>query len=94
MLQLLVRRLSNSALIGGPVDSSISDRFSEDIEAETNSYFHKLFSGHLSIDAVVQMLAQFHDSQEKRYGSCCTFKQITFFCLFGEGGLGLRRELG
>lgn len=48
-------------------DSSISDGGgSDDIEAEANIYFHQMFSGQLSNDATVQMLARFKESTEKR----------------------------
>lgn len=51
---------------GGATDSSTSDGYSDDIEAEANSYFHQMFSGQLTIDAMVQMLARFKESSVKR----------------------------
>lgn len=38
-----------------------------DIEAESNSYFHKLFNGELTVDAIVQILARFKESSVERY---------------------------
>lgn len=57
---------ANSRLksVGG-ADSSTSDG-SDDIEAEANIYFHQMFSGQLTNDATVQMLARFKESTEKR----------------------------
>lgn len=52
---------------GGTTDSSTSDGYADDIEAETNSYFHQMFSDPLSINAMVQMLARFKESSVKRY---------------------------
>lgn len=51
--------------VGGS-DSSTSDGYADDIEAEANSYFHKIFSGQLTIDAMIQMLARFKESSDKR----------------------------
>ena len=44
-----------------------SEGSSDDIEAEANAYFHQMFSEQLTIDAMVQMLARFKESSEKRY---------------------------
>lgn len=52
---------------GGTTDSSTSDGYAEDIEAEANSYFHQMFSEQLHINAMVQMLARFKESSVKRY---------------------------
>ncbi|CAK7347840.1 unnamed protein product [Dovyalis caffra] len=51
---------------GSSADSSTPDGFSDDVEAEANSYFHQMFSGQLTIDAMVQMLARFKESSVKR----------------------------
>ncbi|KAI3844272.1 hypothetical protein MKW92_023019 [Papaver armeniacum] len=52
---------------GGAANSSSSDGgYPDDIEAESNSYFQQMFSGQLSIDAMVQMLARYKESPEKR----------------------------
>lgn len=63
----------------GGADTSISDGGGSDaIEAEANVYFHQMFSGQLSNDATVQMLARFKESTEKRSvlqkSSCNIFK--------------------
>ncbi|CAN4111809.1 unnamed protein product [Withania somnifera] len=70
---------ANSRLksVGG-ADSSTSDGGgSDDIEAEANIYFHQMFSGQLSNDATVQMLARFKESSEKR-------EQAIFDCMIGN----------
>lgn len=51
---------------GGPTDSSTPDGFSDDVESEANSYFHQMFSGNLTVDAMVHMLARFKESTVKR----------------------------
>ena len=51
---------------GGTADAS-TDVYADDIEAEANSYFHQMFSGNLTIDAMVQMLARFKESSVTRY---------------------------
>ncbi|XP_068669588.1 uncharacterized protein [Aristolochia californica] len=61
----------------GTADSTTSDGFPDDVEAEANSYFHQMFSGQLSIDAMVQMLSRFQDSPEKR-------EQAIFECIIGN----------
>lgn len=70
---------ANSRLksVGG-ADSSTSDGGGSDaIEAEANVYFHQMFSGQLSNDATVQMLARFKESTEKR-------EQAIFECMIGN----------
>ena len=58
----------------GATGSSISDRYAEDIEAESNSYFLQMYSCQLTVDAIVLKLSQFKESSEKRcdvfYGFC------------------------
>ena len=51
----------------GVIDSSSSNTYSEDIEAEANSYFQRMFSEQQSIEEMVQMLARFKESSVKRY---------------------------
>ncbi|XP_026438629.1 CCR4-NOT transcription complex subunit 1-like [Papaver somniferum] len=52
---------------GEVADSSSPDGvYSDDVEGEANSYFHQMFSGQLSTDAMVQMLARFKESPDKR----------------------------
>ncbi|KAL9348540.1 hypothetical protein Peur_059906 [Populus x canadensis] len=62
---------------GSSADSSTPDGFSDDVEAEANSYFHQMFSGQLTIDAMVQMLARFKESSVKR-------EQLIFECMIGN----------
>ncbi|KAF5731634.1 Ccr4-not transcription complex putative isoform 1 [Tripterygium wilfordii] len=62
---------------GGAADSSVSDGYADDIEAEANSYFHQMFSGQLRIDAMVQMLARFKESSIKR-------EQSIFECMIAN----------
>lgn len=38
-----------------------------DIEAESNSYFQKLFNGEITIDAIIQTLTRFKESSIERY---------------------------
>nr|CAD1832719.1 unnamed protein product [Ananas comosus var. bracteatus] len=47
-------------------DVATPDGSSDDIEVEANNYFHQMFSGQLSIEAIVQMLARFKESSNKR----------------------------
>ncbi|XP_020095725.1 CCR4-NOT transcription complex subunit 1 isoform X2 [Ananas comosus] len=47
-------------------DVATPDGSSDDIEVEANNYFHQMFSGQLSIEAIVQMLARFKESSDKR----------------------------
>lgn len=56
-------RINNN---GGP-DSSTSEVYADDIETEANSYFHKIFSGQLTVDAMIQMLTQFKESPDQRF---------------------------
>ncbi|PWA81215.1 transcription regulator [Artemisia annua] len=50
---------------GGP-DSSTTEVYADDIEKEANSYFQQMFSGQLTVDEMIQMLAGFKESSEKR----------------------------
>ncbi|KAG5626589.1 hypothetical protein H5410_011807, partial [Solanum commersonii] len=50
----------------GSADLSSSDYYSEDIEAEANLYFHQLFSGQVTNDTMIRMLAHLKASTEKR----------------------------
>ncbi|XP_020232404.1 CCR4-NOT transcription complex subunit 1 isoform X1 [Cajanus cajan] len=54
---------------GGTADSSTSDGYSEDVEAEANTLFHQMFSDQLTINAMVQMLARFKESSLTRENS-------------------------
>ncbi|KAJ0962000.1 hypothetical protein J5N97_029828 [Dioscorea zingiberensis] len=55
-------------------DSAKPDGNSDVIEALANSYFHQMFSGELSVDAMIQMLTRFKESPEKR-------EQLIFECI-------------
>ncbi|RZR93890.1 hypothetical protein BHM03_00022471 [Ensete ventricosum] len=52
----------NAATVGATVSEGISN----DTESEANTYFHQMFSGQLSIEAMVQMLARYKESSDKR----------------------------
>ncbi|KAG0490342.1 hypothetical protein HPP92_007205 [Vanilla planifolia] len=43
-----------------------SDGSTDEIEAEANAYFQQMFAGELTIDDMVQMLARFKESSERR----------------------------
>ncbi|KAG5626748.1 hypothetical protein H5410_011966 [Solanum commersonii] len=58
----------------GSADLSSSDYYSEDIEAEANLYFHQLFSGQVTNDTMIRMLAHLKASTEKR-------EQAIFRCM-------------
>uniref|UniRef100_A0A452YUE7 CCR4-NOT transcription complex subunit 1 n=1 Tax=Aegilops tauschii subsp. strangulata TaxID=200361 RepID=A0A452YUE7_AEGTS len=47
-------------------DIPTSEGGSDDIEAQANIYFHQMFSEQISIDAMIQMLARFKESTNKR----------------------------
>lgn len=47
-------------------DSTTPDECSDDIEAEANTYFRELFSGRMTADAMVEMLARFQESSKRR----------------------------
>ncbi|KAJ9558076.1 hypothetical protein OSB04_012690 [Centaurea solstitialis] len=79
MERLHLKSTSNSSRMknnGGP-DSSTSEVYADDIETEANSYFQQMFSGVLTIDAMVQMLARFKESSEKR-------EQSIFECMIAN----------
>jgi CCR4-NOT transcription complex subunit 1 len=40
---------------------------SDDVEVEANAYFQQMFSGQISVDAMIQMLSRFKESLDKRY---------------------------
>ncbi|KAH0733234.1 hypothetical protein KY289_004422 [Solanum tuberosum] len=58
----------------GSADLSSSDYYSDDIEAEANLYFHQLFSGQVTNDTMIRMLAHLKESTEKR-------EQAIFRCM-------------
>lgn len=57
---------ANSRMKSAGGSDSIADSYADDIETEANSYFQQMFSGQLSIDAMIQMLTHFKESSEKR----------------------------
>lgn len=67
---------------GAGADSSASDGYADDIESEANSYFHQMFSGQLTIDAMIQMLARFKESPEKRFSKFVVFAILIFSSIF------------
>ncbi|WZZ19713.1 hypothetical protein YC2023_112802 [Brassica napus] len=81
----------NSKLQNGEAkDSSASNAYGEDVEAEANAYFHQMFSGQLSVDAMVQMLSLYKDSlvqREKSIFDCMIanlFEEYRFFPKYPE----------
>ncbi|GFZ15188.1 transcription regulator [Actinidia rufa] len=58
----------------GNSDSTKPSGYSDDIEAEANSYFCQLFSGQLTTDSLIQMLTHFRESSERR-------EQLIFECM-------------
>ncbi|XP_058205092.1 uncharacterized protein LOC131319013 isoform X2 [Rhododendron vialii] len=66
-------------------DSTTPDECSDDIEEKANTYFRELFSGQMTSDAMVEMLARFRESSERReqliferviqklFEECCLF---------------------
>ncbi|KAM1157156.1 hypothetical protein FF1_027788 [Malus domestica] len=80
-----------------PTEST--DGYADDIEAEANSYFHQMFSGQLTIDSMVQMLARFKESSIKREQSifeCMIanlFEEYRFFPKYPERQLKIAAVL-
>ncbi|KAL0397728.1 UNVERIFIED_CONTAM: CCR4-NOT transcription complex subunit [Sesamum calycinum] len=68
---------ANSRIKNGGSSDSTSDNYADDIEAESNAYFHQMFSGQLSIDAMIQMLTRFKEASDKR-------EQSIFECMIGN----------
>ncbi|KFK42579.1 hypothetical protein AALP_AA1G013800 [Arabis alpina] len=82
---------SSSKLQNGEAkDSSASNAYGDDVEAEANAYFHQMFSGQLSVDAMVQMLSRYKDSlvqREKLIFECMIanlFEEYRFFPKYPE----------
>ncbi|KAD3069237.1 hypothetical protein R6Q59_016720 [Mikania micrantha] len=61
----------------GGSDSSMPEVYADDIETEANSYFHQMFSAQLTVDAMIQMLARFKESPERR-------EQSIFECMIAN----------
>ena len=47
-------------------DIPTSEGGSDDVEVEANAYFQQMFSGQISVDAMIQMLTRFKESLDKR----------------------------
>ncbi|CAN0841218.1 CCR4-NOT transcription complex subunit 1, partial [Linum grandiflorum] len=75
MESLLATNLDSNPRLqnGASADTSPPDCYSEDVEAEANSYFKQMFSGQLTIDEMVQMLARFKESSLARYSVLLPF---------------------
>lgn len=58
---------ANSRMESAGGSDVAADSYADDIETEANSYFHQMFSGHLSIDDMIQILTRFKESLDKRY---------------------------
>ncbi|KAF3440045.1 hypothetical protein FNV43_RR18323 [Rhamnella rubrinervis] len=90
---------SNPRLQNGGMTDSPTDGYADDIEAEANSYFHQMFSGQLTIDAMVQMLARFKESSVDREQSifdCMIanlFEEYRFFPKYPERQLKIAAVL-
>ncbi|VVA30197.1 PREDICTED: CCR4-NOT mRNAion complex [Prunus dulcis] len=90
---------SNPRLQNGGTTESSTDGYADDIEAEANSYFHQMFSGQLTIDSMVQMLARFKESSVKREQSifeCMIanlFEEYRFFPKYPERQLKIAAVL-
>ncbi|KAK4802906.1 hypothetical protein SAY86_001109 [Trapa natans] len=84
---------------GGTTDSSTSEEYPEDVEAEANFYFQQMFSGQLSVESMVQTLAQFKESSVKREKSICDcmignlFEEYRFFHKYPERQLKIAAVL-
>lgn len=88
---------SNRGDVGRDMPSS--DGGSEDIEAQANIYFQQMFAGQISIDAMIQMLARFKESKDKRELSIFNcmisnlFEEYKFFPKYPDAQLKLAAVL-
>ncbi|KAJ0255219.1 CCR4-NOT transcription complex subunit 1 [Hirschfeldia incana] len=84
---------------GGAKDSSVPNAYGDDVEEEANAYFHQMFSGQLSVDAMVQMLSRYKDSsvqREKSIFDCMIanlFEEYRFFPKYPERQLKIASVL-
>ncbi|CAN8310796.1 unnamed protein product [Cochlearia groenlandica] len=75
---------------GETKDLSASNAYGDDVEVEANAYFHQMFCGQLSVDAMVQMLSRYKDSlvqREKSIFECMIanlFEEYRFFHKYPE----------
>ncbi|CAL4923781.1 unnamed protein product [Urochloa decumbens] len=80
-------------------DMASPDGGSEDIEAQSNIYFQQMFAGQISIDAMIQMLARFKESKDKREQSIFNcmisnlFEEYKFFPKYPDAQLKLAAVL-
>ncbi|CAN0921789.1 CCR4-NOT transcription complex subunit 1 [Linum grandiflorum] len=101
MERLLATTLDSNPRLqnGASADSSPPDGYSDDVEAEANSYFHEMFSGQLTIDTMVQMLARFKESslaRERSIFDCMIsnlFEEYKFFPKYPERQLKIAAVL-
>ncbi|CAH8310228.1 unnamed protein product [Eruca vesicaria subsp. sativa] len=90
----------NSKLQNGETrDPSALNAYGDEIEAEANAYFHQMFSGQLTVDAMVQMLSRYKDSlvqREKSIFECMIanlFEEYRFFPKYPERQLKIASNL-
>ncbi|KAF8103354.1 hypothetical protein N665_0188s0292 [Sinapis alba] len=90
----------NSKLQNGEAkDSSVPNAYGDDVEEEANAYFHQMFSGQLSVDAMVQMLSRYKDSlvqREKSIFECMIanlFEEYRFYPKYPERQLKIASVL-
>ncbi|CAA6673569.1 unnamed protein product [Spirodela intermedia] len=76
-LLLTATRVKSRVQIDTDSEISASDGSADDVEVEANSYFHQMFSEQLSVDTMVQTLARFKESSERR-------EQLVFECMIGN----------
>jgi CCR4-NOT transcription complex subunit 1 len=86
--------------VNDTAESATSDGgYADDVEDEANSYFHQMFSGQLTIDSMIQMLARFKESTDKREQSifeCMIanlFEEYKFFSKYPERQLKIAAVL-
>ncbi|XP_047937913.1 CCR4-NOT transcription complex subunit 1 isoform X1 [Salvia hispanica] len=90
---------SNSRMRSAGGSDAAADGYADDIETEANAYFHQMFSGNLSIDAMIQMLTRFKESPEERKKSiyeCMIanlFEEYNFFSKYPERQLRIAAVL-
>ncbi|XP_071726639.1 uncharacterized protein [Rutidosis leptorrhynchoides] len=67
-MERLLLKFTNSTRLknNGGTDSSTSETYADDIETEANSYFQQMFSSKLTVDEMIQKLARFKESSDKR----------------------------
>ncbi|CAH9118024.1 unnamed protein product [Cuscuta europaea] len=70
---------SNSRSKTVSANSSTSEAHADDIEAEVNSYFQQMFHEERSIDSIIQMLARFKESSDKREQAVFEFMIANLF---------------